>query len=316
MAKVIGKTASGIWWLVGLVVAMIFGRAEGQLCAPKYGVRPYPYPQPVGPLTQSQKQTAEKNRARAENLLREYLSPAGSAAELDVKPEVKALVEKLIDDLGCKDPNLRRAASKKIVEIGHAALPGLRGAAADKRTAVAQAAKKLIDTIEAALNAEVESLIAKFGAGSYKVREAVTDRIVEIGSLSLPALRKLLDHEDPEVAHRAQLAIESIEKNVRASALAALRKIPLTTRLVLEKRMPELARELAEATKAHSQAADRDQIRQTDRAVEVAQARVNMAQTLYFQVALGGRTIIGLPQPEYGVRIPVQPLYGVIQGFR
>jgi HEAT repeat protein len=314
MAKAIGRTASGIWWLVGLVLAMIFGRAKGQLCTPKYGVRPYP--QPVRPLTQSQKETAEKNRARAETLVNEYLIPAGSAADLDVKPEVKALVEKLIDDLGRKDPSLRRAASKKIVEIGQAALPSLRGAEADKRTEVAQAAKRLIDTIEAALSAEVKSLIAKFGAGSYKVREAATDRIVEIGPPALPVLRKLLEHEDPEVAHRAQLAIEGIEKSVRTSTLAALRKIALATRLVLEKRMPELAKELAEATKAHSQAADKDQNRQTNSALEAAQARANMAQTLYFQVALSGGTIIGLPQPEYGVRIPIHPLYGVMQGFR
>lgn len=295
-------------------MAMVFGRAEGGRCMPKYGVRPYP--QPIRTLTQSQKQTAEKDQARAENLVNEYLSPTGMAAEPAVKPEVKAVVEKLIDNLACRDPDVRRAASKKIVEIAQAALPSLRGTAADKRTEVAQAAKKLIDTIEAVLHAEVKSLIVKFGASFYKVRDAATNRIVEIGPLALPALRKILEHEDPEVPHRAELAVEGIEKSARASTLAALRKIPLATRLVLEKRMPELAKEFAEATKAYSQGADKDQNRQTKRAMEAAQARTIMAQTLYFQVALGGKMIIPLPQPEYGVRMPIQPLYGVQMGFR
>lgn len=313
MAKAIGKTASGIWWLVGLLVAMIFGRAGGQRCTPKYGVR-RPYPPPIRTLTQSQRETAEKDRARAEKLVNEYLSPTGTAAEPAAKPEVKGVVKKLIDNLACRDPEARRAASKKIVEIGQAALPSLRGAADGKRTEVAQAAKKLIGTIEAVLHAEVKSLIVEFGAGFYKVRDAATNRTVEIGPLALPALRKILEHEDLEVAHRAELAIEDIEKSARASMLAALRKIPLAARLVLEKRMPELTKELAEAVKAHNQAADKDQIRQINRAMAVAQARTIMAQTLYFQVALGGKMIIPLPQPAYGVIN--QPKYGVIRGFR
>ncbi len=63
----------------------------------------------------------------------------------------------------------------------------------------------------AAAEETMESLTAKLGDESYKIREDATLKIWEAGGAALPALRACLEGADPEIAHRAEELMWRIE---------------------------------------------------------------------------------------------------------
>jgi hypothetical protein len=50
----------------------------------------------------------------------------------------------------------------------------------------------------------LQTLVDQLGSPQYKQREAAEQRLVELGSLAFPVLKKSLTHKDPEIAFRAE----------------------------------------------------------------------------------------------------------------
>jgi len=58
----------------------------------------------------------------------------------------------------------------------------------------------------------VEALVESMGSPDWEVRSRAERKLVALGRRALPALRKALEHADPEIRWRAAEAIERIEK--------------------------------------------------------------------------------------------------------
>lgn len=241
MAKAIGKTVCSLWWLVGVIMALVFGRTSAGEVTAKYGVRPRRIVVP--PLaTESQRKQAEKNRPQAEALVAEYLDPAAHQLPRYVSPQLRAR-----------------------------------------------------------LVAETKDLIVKLGSMEYKVRQAASKRLVEIGPIALPALREASGHRDLEVMQRSEPAIGEIETRSRTATIAALRKIPLSAGIVLQEKIAEFTKTCDRARADHTRASrnnDKTGVARAKAAMQAARIRLQQLQVVYFQIAVGAEPIC---QPLYGV---------------
>ncbi len=69
-----------------------------------------------------------------------------------------------------------------------------------------------------------DRLIAEMGSEQYKIREAATRSLRELGVPALAALRRAAaDSDDPEVRHRADWLVRAIQNRVVAEAKASKR---------------------------------------------------------------------------------------------
>ena len=62
-----------------------------------------------------------------------------------------------------------------------------------------------------AVSDEIRGLIDQLGADDYGRREAAAKRLKALGKAALPALREAAEHDDPEVASRAQALVKRID---------------------------------------------------------------------------------------------------------
>ncbi len=139
MARMMGRTKSWAWWLVGLCCAMVFGRAAaGEAVAqPEYGVR-VRFPRKV-----AQPAVTEEQKKQANKLVDEYLSGGSQTLTADEKKKIA----KLVKDLGSDEYATREAASKAIVKFGSKALKQLKAALESKDAEVVQRADAAIKEI-------------------------------------------------------------------------------------------------------------------------------------------------------------------------
>ena len=85
-------------------------------------------------------------------------------------------------------------------------------------------------TLTAEIRKNVASLIAQLGDDSFVERENASKKLFALGRVTLPQLQKASEHQDPEIARRARLSIERIEREpthhlpVAALRLLAVRK--------------------------------------------------------------------------------------------
>ena len=140
MTVLIGKTRSWLWWLAGFLCAWVFGPGAeaGEIARPGDNLPPDAR-QPAVKNAEQQKQ--------AEKLVADYLAPVAAA---EPTADQKVAIEKLIQDLGSADFNVREAASAGIVKQGPAALALLREAAKNSDAEVATRAGAAVVAIEAA----------------------------------------------------------------------------------------------------------------------------------------------------------------------
>jgi hypothetical protein len=127
-------------------------------------------------------------------------------------------IQRLVDQLGDDQFAAREAASKRLGEIGAAALPALRRAAQSTSAEVRSRARMLLAQIpkgtgpaekkgqgerlsppRAATAEEIRRLVARLGDNDQRVRAAAKRALLEIGPEALPALRDAAKSSDPEV---------------------------------------------------------------------------------------------------------------------
>jgi hypothetical protein len=194
MARMIGNTKTWLWWLGGLVCALVWGRSAGA------GERREPPPPPYGVRVNP---VVEKTRKQAEKLVDEYVKPVAATAPDE---KAKKQIAKLIADFGAKDFATRDAASRAILKHGPAALGPLRKALLSKDAEISQRAGKAIAAIEAAVREKLVGGLKKLGLAG---RNAVTRRCIAAShalgeaSRDVEKLRKLAatgKAKDKEVA--------------------------------------------------------------------------------------------------------------------
>lgn len=71
---------------------------------------------------------------------------------------------------------------------------------------------------QATLQAKIERLIKNLGADDWKTREEATEELKKIGRPAIPALKKALESDDPEVTWRSRLIIRAIDRAEKESA--------------------------------------------------------------------------------------------------
>lgn len=208
MARMIGGTKSGIWWLAGMLCALLCGSARAAEPAKQaqaaYGIMPQadrafiiaPRPPDAPPDAVQQ----------AEKLIDAYLeeqNPPPAPADLEQK------LAGLIKDLGSDEWARREEASQAIVKIGRPALPALRETVANSKDAeVIQRAKEAIAKIGGSGSA-LESLRALGAAGQTAVQARI-------------AQEKKTIAEQAGAAAEAELAGDKAQaEKLRADAKAA-----------------------------------------------------------------------------------------------
>jgi hypothetical protein len=176
MARLAGRTKSWVWWMAGLLCALIWGQPAGagtpiEPIQPPYGVRP---------IRRGPPKVKPEDRKKAEKLVDEYMSPVPATKPI---AEARTKIDKLIKDFGSEASATRRAASQKVIEFGAGALEALRKAVDSKDAEVSTRAKSAITRIEkaarekivTALKKNVNAAVAVIGArrkqagGEYRV---------------------------------------------------------------------------------------------------------------------------------------------------
>ncbi len=85
----------------------------------------------------------------------------------------------------------------------------------------------------AATERMVQDLVRELGAGEFAQRERAAQRLVGLGRLALPVLRKNVDNEDAEIAQRAKACIAEIDR------LPWLNLPLIVTRLLVQRKVEE-----------------------------------------------------------------------------
>jgi hypothetical protein len=161
MARMMGRTKTLAWWLVGICCAMFFGRAAAgeAVVQPAYGV-PVRFPRKV-----AKPAVTEKQKQQANKLVDEYL--AGSSEKLTADEKKK--IAKLVKDLGSDEYATREAASKAIIKFGSKALKQLKAALKSKDAEVVQRADAAIKEIGQSGGGPVIAGLRKIRAASLAV---------------------------------------------------------------------------------------------------------------------------------------------------
>jgi hypothetical protein len=217
MAAMIGRGKSWLWWLAGLVCALVFGPGvgAGELAPPKpvYGM-------PVPPVKDGPPADAEQQQ-KAEALLNEILAPVPAP---EPPAPVKAEVEKLIKDFASEDAKVRDSASEAVVKLGVPALGQLRAAQASKDAEVAERAKTAAAAIETASKApKIEELKKLELVG----RMAVQQRLNAANLAAADAEKAAADADkagDAAAAEKAR-ATAKAEREKAATLAGLVRKV-------------------------------------------------------------------------------------------
>jgi len=155
MARIIGGTRSGLWWIGGLLCAVAFGglARAGEMIrmGGKYGVRVKPAPDGA-------------QKKRAEGLIAECLKPVEAT---EPGAEAGKQIKALIKDFGSADFKKRQAASTAIVKHGTAALGALRSAAGSADAEIAQRARAALSVIQGAGRHSALAGLRKMGRAGW-----------------------------------------------------------------------------------------------------------------------------------------------------
>ena len=212
MALLFGKAKSWVWWLAGLLCALLFGpRAQG---GPGAAGAP-------GALAAAAEGKEEAPAARTGQLVEDYLkapAPAEPAAEAAKE------IARLIRDFGSEDFEVRDAASRDITRHGAAAIGALRQALKSPDAEVASRAEVALATIEAAVRqAKAGEIIALYKKSGAPVLEVVQRKYVELTEAARTAAAAALEAEKAGKAEEiAQARAQARSAREREAVMAGL----------------------------------------------------------------------------------------------
>lgn len=262
MARMIGRTKSWVWWLMGTLCALVFsGRAwglEGGL-KPKYGVEPMATPPPT-----AQPSVSEKQRQAAEALVEQYLAPV--AAVEPTKEQAEQIAAQL-KELGGNDEKFKFLAQEELVRLGPVALGELR-----RQEAAAQAVEAKADPKADAPKGFVPSAV--FTELIIRIERAARWPLIE-------GLRNLGEAGPLVIGERLTAAQAAEVQAARAALLAALK-------------VRQLAEQNAGAQEQQAAAEEAGKLAAARAAAQDLSARLG---ALYSQV----RPVPYPPPPPYGV---------------
>jgi hypothetical protein len=204
MARVIGGTKSWLWWLGGLLCAVVFGaEARPAQKIALYGVRPRPR---VPPVKVDPKSVTEEQKKAAAKLVDEYMGSkaAGTATEKD-----KQEIAKLIKDFGSDQFAVRESASKAILKFGGKALEQLKEALKSKDAEVVQRAEAAIAALQGGgSNRLVAELRGNYSAAILVISERRGEwkkkaYAAELQAIALEAQGKKAEAEKKRATKRA-----------------------------------------------------------------------------------------------------------------
>jgi HEAT repeat protein len=139
-------------------------------------------------------------------------SVLGRAGGIEERGQVRRL-------LGDKDAGVRRAAAQGLLGSRFERSPTESGVTEDEslltQAGLGTDAAALIEffrkrTLRDADLRTIQSLIAQMGSDRFREREDATQRLIDFGPGALDLLRQSLKSPDQEVAHRAEVCVESI----------------------------------------------------------------------------------------------------------
>jgi hypothetical protein len=162
MAVIIGRTKGWLWWLGGLVCAIVFGsRAQAAAAKALYGVRPRP-PQP----RIDEKSVTAAQKDKADKLVDEWMAGGKPAAPSAAEKEQ---IAKLIESFGSGDFRVRETASREIVRFGGKALPQLEEARKSSDAEVRTRAEAAVNSIKSGAGGEQVVELRKIRAAAHVV---------------------------------------------------------------------------------------------------------------------------------------------------
>ena len=95
---------------------------------------------------------------------------------------------------------------------------------------------------------KIDSLIKQLGATTFADREKATQALIKIGDAARNAVKKALEHEDPEIRIRAELVLEKLIGDDQADYIRTLMAIRTLGDLRTKDALPELEK-LTQSTK-------------------------------------------------------------------
>ena len=216
MAIIIGKTKGWVWWLAGLVCAVLFGsRAEAGQAVALYGVRIRP-PRPKI----DEKSVTEEQKKKAGELVDAWM--AGVKPAEPGAGEAKQIA-KLIESLGSSDFRTREAASREVVKFGAKALGQLTEAQKSKDAEVRIRASAAVATINSGTGRKEIPELRKIKAAAHVVIRA---RQAKLGKqaykLSLEARKLQSEGKKVEAAKKRAEAGALYTTNGKLSRLYSL----------------------------------------------------------------------------------------------
>ena len=196
MARLIGNTKTWLWWLGGLLCALIFGaEARGAAAQAEYGVRVRPPGPPI-----DTKSVTEEQKKKAGKLVDDYL--AGPKAAAPSAEETKQIA-RLIADFGSEDFATRKKASADVLEFGSKALKQLGEAQKHKDAEVRQRASAAIAAIRSGGGSkEVIELRKVRNAAHVVIRARQAEVNKKAYALSLEARKLQKDGKKEEAAKK------------------------------------------------------------------------------------------------------------------
>jgi len=207
MERMIGRTKSWVWWLGGVLCAVVFGGIADADAAvarkPKYGVKPRPRPN-------ARPSAKPEDIKKADKVVETYLAPV---AATEPAAEQKARIDKLIKDFASEASATRAAASKAVIEFGAAALGALRGATDSPDAEVATRAQDAITRIERAVRDKLVVELKKninAAVAAISVRQSKVNLTYRAALKAETAARKAGDEKAREAARTRRVAASKL----------------------------------------------------------------------------------------------------------
>jgi hypothetical protein len=196
MAVLIGRTKGWMWWIGGLLCAIVFGsRAEAAEARAVYGIRPRPRPK------LDTKSVTEEQKKQAGKLVDTWMA---GVQPVEPSADEKKQITKLIESFGSSMFKVREGASKAVLKFGAKALTQLKVAVKSKDAEVSTRASAAISRIHSGTDRKEVKDLRKIKAAAHLVITARRGELYKQGRVAYSEMRKLRQEGKKDEAARKQ----------------------------------------------------------------------------------------------------------------
>jgi len=196
MAVLIGRTKGWMWWIGGLLCAVVFGsRAEAADAVAVYGIRPRPRPK------FDEKSVTEEQKKKAGTLVDAWMAGVQPA---EPSADEKKQIKKLVESFGSSNFQVREGASKAVVKFGAKALGQLQEAVKSKDAEVSTRAQAAISRINSGTDRKEVKELRDVKAAAHVVISARRTELYKQGGAANQEARKLRQEGKQDEAAKKQ----------------------------------------------------------------------------------------------------------------